>query len=193
MNFRIVSLLFTFVMLLSISAFADATASSMAVLSTTNKSVYSVFYKAEVAGNVKVSILDKNKKLIFTETISNVASFKRPYNFSQLAQGQYTIVIEDKNGKQVEQVNYVLNKVESFVRVNKVANAEGKYVLNVTSTGADDVYVKISNGSTILHEQTIVVDKNFGLIYDLTQLKGKTGYITFEVVTESGKTTVAEF
>lgn len=191
MNFRITTLLFAFA-LLSVTAFADAPA-SVAVISSVNTSVYNVFYKAEVAGDVKVSILDKNKNLIFTETFTNVASFKRPYNFSQLSEGQYTIVIEDKSGKKTEEVNYELSKVESFIRVNKVANAEGKYILNVTSTGAEDVYVKISNGSTILHEQKIVVDKTFGLIYNLSQLKNKVGEITFEVVTESGKTTVAAF
>lgn len=191
MNFRITTLFFAFA-LLSVTAFADAPA-SVAVTSSANTSIYNVFYKAEVAGDVKVSILDKNKNLIFTETFTNVASFKRPYNFSQLSEGQYTIVIEDKSGKKVEEVNHALSKVESFIRVNKLANAEGKYVLNVTSTGAEDVYVKISNGSTVLHEQKIVVDKTFGLIYNLSQLKNKVGEITFEVVTESGKTTFAAF
>ncbi|RAW00103.1 hypothetical protein [Pseudochryseolinea flava] len=191
MNFRITSLLFVFA-LLSVSAFAEAPASTKAVVSSANNSVYSVVYKSDMAGDVKVSILDKNKKLIFTETIANVASFKRPYNFSQLAEGQYTIVIEDKAGKQLEQVNYTATKVESFVRVNKVANAEGKYVLNVMSSGAEGVYVRISNASSVLHEEKIIVDKSFGLIYNLTQIKGNSE-ITFEVVTDSGKTTVAEF
>jgi hypothetical protein len=191
MNFRITSLLLAFA-LVSVSALAEAPA-SMTVVSAPNTTVYNVYYKSEVAGEVKVSILNDNKKVIFSEILSNVASFKRPYNFSQLPQGDYTIVIEDKNGKQFEQVNHAFFKNESFVRVAKVSNSTNKYVLNVTSTGSEDVFVRISSGSTVLHEQTILVDKNFGLVYDLSKLKNLSGAITFEVVTESGKTEISAF
>jgi hypothetical protein len=191
MNFKITTLLFAFA-LLSVSAFAEAPA-SVAVVSAPNTGVYNVYYRTAVAGEVKVSIKNSSNKVVFTEVLSNVASFKRPYNFSQLPHGEYTIVIEDKNGKKVEQVNYTLSKIESNIRVSRVANTTDKYVVNVTSTGAEDVYVKISSGSTVLHEQTILVDKSFGLIYNLSQLKSKGGNITFEVITESGTSKVAAF
>jgi hypothetical protein len=191
MNFRITTLLFAFA-LLSVSALAEAPA-SVAVIAAPNTAVYSVYYRTDVAGEVKVSILNSDKKVVFSEVLSGVASFKRPYNFSQLPHGEYTIVIEDKNGKQFEQVNYTLNKIESFIRVSKVANSSDKYVLNVSSTGSEDVYVKIMNGSTVLHEQKILVNKSIGLVYNLSQLKTKTGEVTFDIVTASGKREIVAF
>jgi len=38
--------------------------------------------------------------------------FMRPYNFDGLPEGQYTIKVEDENGKTVEKINYKSGRVE---------------------------------------------------------------------------------
>ncbi len=115
--------------------------------------MYNIYYASTEAGKVKVSILNSQRQLIFTEVLNNVTSFKRPYNFSQLEEGQYSIVVEDRNGKHVDQVNYTMNKVQSFISVVEAANAENKYILSVTNNGTEEVLVKIYNGASLLHSQ----------------------------------------
>jgi hypothetical protein len=190
MNSKITALLFT---LVSITFAASAkNPTPFTVVPSAKTSVYNIYYSSAEAGKVKVSILNDESQLVFTEVLSNVSSFKRPYNFSQLAEGQYTIVIEDKNGKHVDQVNYTMNKVQSFISVVEVANQESKYVLNVTNNGTEEVFVKIFNGATLLHSQALKVTGNFGLVYNLTKIKSPET-ISFEVTTSNGKTQVINF
>lgn len=190
MNSKITALLFT---LASITFAATANnPTPFTVVPSAKTSVYNIYYSSSEAGKVKVSILNSARRLVFTEAFANVSSFKRPYNFSQLEEGQYTIVIEDKNGKHVDQVNYTMNKVHSFISVVEAANEENKYILNVTNNGSEEVLVKIFSGASLLHSQSLKVTGNFGLVYNLTKIKSPET-ITFEVTTGSGKTQVIHF
>ncbi len=182
MTSKIVSLFVACV--LSVTAFAKTPSMSVA---SSSASVYNVYYKSTETGNVKVSILNKNNVVVFSETLTNVSSFKRPYNFSNLEQGEYTIVLEDKAGKQVEKVSYYMNKVNTFIHVSEMANDDSKYMLNVTNDGSEDVYVKIYNENGMLHEQQLKVTGTFGLIYNLSLVKSVNSKITFEITTSSGK------
>jgi hypothetical protein len=190
MNSKITSLLFAFVMM-SVIAHAEEPA-GFAVIPGTKASVYNIYYSSTEAGKVKVSILNSKRELVFTEVFNNVSSFKRPYNFSQLTEGQYTIVVEDKKGKQVEQVNYTMNKVASFISVTEAANSENKYILNVTNNGTEEVLVKIFSGETLIHSQNVKVTGNFGLVYNLTKVKSPKA-VTFEITTSNGNTQTINF
>src|SRR6187431_1297710 len=97
-------------LLMSVVALAD----SPAILSVvSNANTYTVYYKTSGTGKVRISIVNEANKLVYQEVLNNVASFSRPYNFSQLEEGKYTIVLEDKNGRQVEKVNYTQNRINS--------------------------------------------------------------------------------
>jgi len=175
---------FAFAFLMSAAAFADSL-SSLAVVPATSQGIYKVYYKTAEASRVRVSIYGERNELVFTEVLNNVTAFVRPYNFSELAEGQYTIVIEDKNGQQVEKVNYV-NHINSVIRVTEVANTTDKYCLNVVNDGAENVSVKIYDANQLLHEEVINVKGQFGVIYNLSKIARTPGNITFEVVTSSG-------
>lgn len=179
------STIIAIILFVSFSSFAKNPTMEVAPVSG---SVYNVFYKSVDAGTVKVSILNSNKEVVFSETLTEVSSFKRPYNFSNLAEGNYTIVLEDKNGKQVQEVSYQMNKVNTFIHVNQLATDDNKYVLNVTNDGAENVYVKIyKNGTEILHEQQLTVNGTYALMYNLSLVKATDSTITFEVTASSGK------
>ena len=185
MNSKLSVLVFAFIVSTA-SAFADAPTSLTVVPATSQ--VYKVYYKTKEAGKVKVSIINSSNQLVFSEVMSNVASFVRPYNFSELPEGEYTIVLEDKNGKQVEKVNYAMNKIVSFVKVTEVANADNKFMLNVANNGSEVVTVKIFSGNSLVHTQNVEVKGSFGQVYNLNQVKAATSAtITFEVSTSSGK------
>lgn len=174
----------------SAAAFANAPV-RMAVISDATRGVYKVVYKNAEAGKVKVSIFNSGRELVFTETLSNVDAFVRPYNFSNLSQGEYTIVIEDKNGKSEEKISYYFKKVESAVEVTKIANEANKYLLSIENKEADLIQVKILDAeSNVLHEQTMNVHGKFSVIYNLNQVKGA---LSFQITGSNGKTTTIDY
>jgi len=172
------------IFLFSTAVFANTTPIKMLVVSDATRGVYKVVYRNAESGKVKVSIYTGSHELVFSETIANVESFVRPYNFSNLSQGAYTIVVEDKNGKTEEKVSYYFKKVQSIVEVTKIANEANKYLLSVENKDADLIDVKILDAeSNILHQQSMTVNGKFSVIYNLTAIKGE---ITFEVIGSDG-------
>jgi flagellar hook assembly protein FlgD len=144
----------------------------MSVVSDATTGIYKVVYRSAEAGKVKVSILDANKELVFTETLNNVESFSRPYNFSNLSQGEYTIVVEDKNGKTEEKVSYHFVKVQSTIEVAKIGNEQNKYLLSVENKATDLIHVRILDVTgNVLHEQSMTVNGKFSVVYNLNKVK----------------------
>ncbi|HEY9006421.1 MAG TPA: hypothetical protein VIM75_09815 [Ohtaekwangia sp.] len=192
MNMRSKITVLFFALMMSVAAFADSP-TSLTVMSA-SAHVYKVYYKANEAGKVRVSIINNSNKAVFSEVLNNVASFVRPYNFSELPEGEYTIVVEDKNGKQVEKVQYSMSKITSFISVTEKANDPNKYILNVVNNGTDVVSVKIFAAENLLHEQTLQVTGNFGQVYNLNSVRTTNDMkITFVVTTSAGITRTIEF
>lgn len=54
------------------------------------------------------------------EVILKVNTFTRPYNFSGLPTGEYTIVVEDGTGKHVNIISYRVNKDKNMLRLSKI-------------------------------------------------------------------------
>jgi hypothetical protein len=155
-------------------------------------SVYNVNYKSLETGRVKISIFNERNTMVFSEVLNNVASFNRPYNFSELQAGVYTIVLEGKDGKQIQTITHTVNKPSTFISVKEVASAVKKYQVNVISSTTETVSVRIYNAtSDLIHEETMTVNGFSGFIFDLNQIKSNN--ITFEVSTASGKTERASF
>jgi hypothetical protein len=77
---------------------------SLTVKSAEKVNVYNIHYRTTIEGTVKLSIINSKNKAVFSEVLLNTSSFVRPYNFSHLAEGEYTVILEDKNGKQAEKI-----------------------------------------------------------------------------------------
>ncbi len=105
-----------------ISSFAAAANSpaSMKVTAASTASVFNITYRSQEEGKVIISIYNKKNQLVFSEKIQHVVSFIRPYNFSKLGEGEYTIEVVDKYGKQVEIINYSLNKISRSSSVSPI-------------------------------------------------------------------------
>ena len=68
-------------------------AAGMAVVK--NGTTFKLYYKGTQQMDVKVSILDATNKIVFTEVLRKVEGFVRPYNFSNLPEGD----IQDRNSR----------------------------------------------------------------------------------------------
>ncbi len=105
-----------------LSSFATSANSpaSMKVTSSPSASVFNITYRSQEEGKVTISIYNKKNQLVFTEKIQHVVSFIRPYNFSKLGEGEYTIEVSDKHGKQVEKINFSRTKINSPISVSQL-------------------------------------------------------------------------
>src|SRR5687768_9204205 len=70
------------------------------------KNIVKVFYRGEQAGKVKVTIFNAHGRMVHKETLKNTENFMRPYNFSSLPAGDYTIELSDAKGTRSQKVSY---------------------------------------------------------------------------------------
>ena len=100
--------------------------SGMAVVKT-NATSYKLIYKGDLASNVKVKIYDGKNQLVFSETIKKSSGFARPYNFSSLADGEYTIRIDNGSKWLTETVDYRNSDAKSTAHLTSLKN--GRFLL----------------------------------------------------------------
>ncbi len=103
-------------MFLSIAAFGTGKKNSCLITSSGN-GTFTVHYQGDQTGKVLVAIYDNKKNLLFTEVILNVNMFSRPYNFTGLPSGEYSVIIEDTTGKQEEIIVHQVSKEKRFFKL----------------------------------------------------------------------------
>jgi hypothetical protein len=153
--------------LVSTLAFANGTvepnetSSAVAVTNPNGNSVFNVYYKAEQKGLVKVSILNANSKVVFSESIRSKNGFVRPYNFSKLGTGAYTILIEDNQGVRKQEITYADGKIEKYINLVKL-NEDGKYLVCVKSKSSDRINISVYDQfNKLIHSQDKTVNTDF--------------------------------
>jgi len=163
-------------------AFAKV-APSVAVVAGTANHIFKVIYKSKTANKVQVTIFNTANEMVFTESLNNIMAFTRPYNFSSLPEGEYTIVVRDSFGKKVEKVNFIHGTIESLISVRKLSASTSKYMLTSVNKGVNVLTISIYNEEgALLHNETRMVDGNFGIVYNL----GEEGKYTFVVSDKTG-------
>ena len=152
---------------------------SVAVMNPSGSSLFKVFYKSSKTGDVRVSILNASGKEVLTEKIKRMDGFVRPYNFQGLAEGEYTIQVENEDGKLVEKVNYASGRVERLINVIKMNGDEGKYLLTVATKKASDYTINIyDEAGNLAYNEKRAVNGEFAQVYNLKQLKTFTIEVT---------------
>lgn len=152
-----------------------------------NGTTFKLYYKGSQQADVKVSIRDANNNELFSEVLKKVEGFVRPYNFSHLPEGQYSIHIIDKSGRQIEQVSFEKSKNEKLAHLLKVSGTDGKYLLTVSNKEGDDITVKIYDESNnVIYSQLEETASDFAKVYNLGN---RAGDFTFEIIDEKGIST----
>ncbi|GHM99260.1 hypothetical protein WSM22_07500 [Cytophagales bacterium WSM2-2] len=157
--------------------------SSVVVTNSNGSSLFKLYYRSVKPQKVKVSLLDETGTAIYSETLKSNNGFVRPYNLENMAKGEYTIQVEDENGKTVEKVNYSVGKVEKWIKVTKVTNELNKFVLTIASDKKTDVTIKIFDSeSNEVYSGTEEVNGTFAKVYTLNNLDS----FSFEVTDGKG-------
>jgi hypothetical protein len=142
--------------------------------------VFKVTYQSPADGKVKVTILDEEGQVVFTEKINSQGGFKRPYNFSQLPKGDYTIQIEDVLGACSEKLSY--QDIKWITRVAKLKGAKDKYMVTIPDQGKQRASVFVYNQfQELVFTDYINQEGDFVRIYHLKNLEGA----TIQVVNQS--------
>jgi hypothetical protein len=157
--------------------------SSVAVTNAMGSTLYKVYYKGDRPLKVKISIVDEKGSTVLNETIRNLDGFIRPYNFYGLPEGQYTIKVEDENGKTVEKVNYKSGRIEKLIQIHKLAG-ENKYLLSISSPKPEDVFIYIfDDKGNLVYNEIQSIKKDFAQVYNLMEMKS----FTIEVADKFGE------
>ncbi|HRI80402.1 MAG TPA: hypothetical protein PLR06_12785 [Cyclobacteriaceae bacterium] len=180
------SFLAALIVLVGTTAFAnDPGNTRIAVYGQTNAGVFKVVYKGESVGNVKLTIFNKYKEVVFEES-REVSGFIRNVNFAKMAPGEYTIQIADKTGKESKTVVYSAETSSvKEVTVSKLEETD-KYLLAVTNDAPETIKVKIFDGeSNLVHSREMTIDRSLKLVYFLKNVEGVP---TFEITDRNGIT-----
>jgi hypothetical protein len=155
-----------------------------------NGSIFKLFYKGVDEGTVKVTIYDERGDAVFTETLRKVSNFVRPYNFSSLKEGEYTIELVNDSGKQIEKVVYTKGAIEhkktseKLLNLVRVKDANDKYMLMVSNKERGAITVKIYNSAhELLYKHKEILTGDFAKVYTLDKYSGN---VLFEVIDENG-------
>jgi hypothetical protein len=151
-----------------------------------NGATVKVFYRGEALNRVTVRIYNADGKVVLQDNLGMLDNFVRPYNFSNLEEGAYTIELSDNAGKQISQFTYNLKakSVEKPARLIKVANHKAKYVLMVPSEGQDRIRVKITDDfNRVVYENDEEFTGNFAQIYNLEKITEK---FSIEIIDKDG-------
>jgi len=159
-----------------------AAASGMAVMK--NGSTFKVFYKGLKENTVKVTILNSEKEIVYRDIVKNTAGFARPYNFSNLPEGNYTIEVTDETGTRAEQISYNTGKVEKLAHLSRLEGE--RYMLSVSNKECQNLSIKIYNeDQTLIYTDNAKVTGDFAKIYNLEKITGK---VSFEISDDKGIT-----
>lgn len=143
-------------------------------------STVKVFYKGDELTDVKVTILDENDQLVFSEKIKKTNGFTRPYNFANLPSGNYKIQLVDGSGIQVEHVSYARKSEEPKKNsyVARVGGTTDKFILSVPNKGDEKISITIVTGEdTVLYRGEEAVDGDFAKVYSFKHYVGPIRFI----------------
>jgi len=143
-----------------------------------------LFYRGEESGTVKVTIYNEKGRVVYSETMLDTEDFMRPYNFSALPSGVYTIELVDAHGTNVRKVEHALPDRKIVARVTRLSEGNHKYMLSVPENGSNKLTVRIYDDyNRLLYEGTEQLEGDFAKVYNLGAFKGR--YI-FELVDDAG-------
>ena len=149
---------------------------------------FKLIYKSEEKSDVKVQIRNAKNAVVFSEVIRNSDGFSRPYDFGNLAVGDYTIRVDNGSNGLTRTVHNGSGYVEKAAQV--IHLRDGRYLLTVAGKGQNKLDINVfDEQGLIVRKDSKVVDGNFALVYDLSHLKGA---FTFEVKDEQGSSKILQ-
>ena len=149
--------------------------------------VFKVIYKSPYLSCVKVSISDEHGTQIFAEELICNQGFIRPYNFSELPKGDYTIQLADGSEKILEKIHF--KDQPWLAHIARLSTDDNKFMVAVPAShqGDNDFSIQILDANDQLiykEDQKVITD--FAEVLNLKNLeRGATVKIVNRVTGET--------
>ena len=170
-----------------VSGSANPGKTGMVVVHANGTQTVKVIYKGESAGKVKLNLYNESSNLIFSETFSKIEAFILPLNFTGLESGKYTVELTDADGKKIKSiVNYnIAASTDKFVRISKLDNANGKYLVSVVGkqSASQKVRVRIYSDESLIYDAPKDVNGEYAEVFNV---KSRLGRLTIQVSDDEG-------
>jgi hypothetical protein len=152
---------------------------------------FHVYYKGVKPLDVKVSIFNARKQLVYTETIRKTDGFMRPYNFEQLEYGEYILELWDGTQRQTQTILHGVKPIEKLAHLTRIAGSDNKFILAVPNKGHDVLTIKIySEKNQLIYQELLETAHDFAKVYNLNKLKGN---FSFQVTDREGNIKVLSY
>lgn len=166
--------------LVSTAAFAtepgDGSKTTGLAVMKKGESTFNIYYQPESKTDVKVYIHNAEGKEIFSETVKKTDGFIRPYTFSQLDLGEYTVTVVDGEDTFSKKFVYGLPDTKKLARIAKLE--DGKFLVAIPSAfykGEADI--NIYNNGELAHKQHVKTSSDFGQVYNVKNLEGDISFV----------------
>ena len=158
-------------------------------LDPVSRDLYRLTYLNEGPSHVKVEVLDSQGIVLHTEQLKQSKSFTKPYNFSQLPDGEYSFKVTDTMGEYVAKINRT-EDVHMVATIEEVDRNKAKVIVrgDFMSPVIVNIYDKKSG---LIFDDFIDHEKSFSKVYDLSKVK--VNDLKIEVTTGKRLLAIAEF
>ncbi|UII33842.1 hypothetical protein LVD17_08445 [Fulvivirga ulvae] len=157
------------------------TAAPKVEVSTEESNVYRVLFMGKGDAKTIINIWNAENRLVFTETIKKVNAFVRPYNFSQMPDGVYTLEVIEGNTISKKMIYHgsvaPSNDVPVDLNIVKVAPLTGKedvYKLTIIQSGETKANIRILNADEkVVYSSAESFERAFCKLYNFKRMAKK--------------------
>ncbi len=156
-------------------------ASRVEVSTTSRAAVYNLVYSSAKTGLVRVAIKNQAGTVVMQDEIFNTnKGFIRPYNFSIMPSGNYSIIVKDAAGQTELAVSYANVAISGVRKAEVKATEASKYQLRLIGNVSEVVEVTIFDKSgTAIYSEALTQKGSLVRSYDLSKMKNAAA--TFEI------------
>lgn len=156
-----------FVMLAIVCGVSSSALGESKVAVLRNGEIVRVIYKNTEPTGVQVTISDATGAKVFSEDLVSVNGFIRPYNFSEMPKGDYTICVTDVDGKKTEKVCFSdLESAKPASRwtghISKLSDGDKKVLVAIPENAAHDFSVQVyDSNDQLLYAEDQKLDHDY--------------------------------
>lgn len=170
-------------MVMSMGAFATegekrkAATPKMEVISD-EVNIYKVLFMGKGDAKTTINIWNENK-LVYTETIKKLNAFVRPYNFSQMPEGTYTLEIIEGNSISKKVIYHGVDApvfmeeltYPKVIKIDPLTGEEAVYKLTIVNPGKVKANIKIYDGNQKeVYNMVESFENIFSQLYNLKEI-----------------------
>ena len=160
----------------SLTSYASADSASLAsfckIMPIEDENRFKLIYQSPVTETVEIKLVDKNDRIVYSETVDKTNGFIKNFDVSNLPDGAYVLNVSSDDYKYSEYINVASWDAGKLHLV--VTESNRKYALVGTNDSKEAVtlYILDQTGAT-LYKEVIPAGEQVKKMYDLKKVYGQ--------------------